>query len=98
MGSVGLSLARAARASSKMGTTVWSRYCRVGRPLSGCGCRRDRLPAGDAAGDAAAAAAGIAAEAPEERPRMEAAAPSDGAAAAAGPNGLGLDSLSAKTP
>ncbi len=92
MGSVGLSLARAARASSKMGTTVWSRYCRVGRPLSGCGCRRDRLPAGDAA----AAAAGIAAEAPEERPRMEAAAPSDGAAA--GPTGLGLDSLSAKTP
>ena len=33
MGSGGRSLARAARASSRMGTTVWSRYCLVGKPF-----------------------------------------------------------------
>ncbi len=33
MGSVGLSLARAAKASSKIGTTVVSKYCLVGRVL-----------------------------------------------------------------
>ncbi len=59
MGSGGRSLASAARASSRIGTTVWSRYCLVGRPLvlalgvpvagvedGGGGSSRGRLAAG----------------------------------------------------
>ncbi len=45
MGSAGRSLASAASASSRMGTTVWSRYCLVGSPRLG-GSSRGRLAAG----------------------------------------------------